>query len=262
MSRPDMKNYLFALILMCCPQSSSAADSGEEIRAIRAEMNVGFNTQPRNFDFISTRLTENFTLIGPAGRFASPETLAKFYSNLTKRRPDVTWTRTSESIEVNDEWNNASERGTWREVWMEPDGETILTGNYQALWKREKGKWLLDAEIFIPLKCAGSSYCQPKRKTMRGSQPQSRGTATSCACGCMLFAPALIVIEKTATGYSAYSPDLGGCVATGAINQEVEQNMREAIELHLEGLRHEGYGCSPTQTPISTYVDVAVSPAA
>ena len=77
MSRPDMKNYLFALILMCCPQSSSAADSVEEIRAIRAEMNVGFNTQPRNFDFISTRLTENFTLIGPAGRFASPRNIGE-----------------------------------------------------------------------------------------------------------------------------------------------------------------------------------------
>jgi hypothetical protein len=164
-----MKNYLFALILMFSAQSVSAADSVEEIWSIRAEMNVGFNTQPRNFDFIFTRLTENFTLIGPAGRFGNPEALAKFYTSLTKRRPDVTWTRTSESIEVNEEWNNASGRGTWKEVWTEPDGETILTGNYQALWKREKGKWLLDAEIFIPLKCAGSQYCQPKEKRMRGS---------------------------------------------------------------------------------------------
>ena len=49
-----------------------------------------------------------------------------------------------------------------------------------------------------------------------------------------------IVIEKTGTGYSAHSPDLDGCVATGATKQEVEQNMREAIEFHLEGLRHEG----------------------
>lgn len=49
MSRPDMKNYLFALILMCCPQSSSAADSGEEIRAIRAEMNVGFQHSTEKF---------------------------------------------------------------------------------------------------------------------------------------------------------------------------------------------------------------------
>ena len=46
----------------------------------------------------------------------------------------------------------------------------------------------------------------------------------------------LIVIEKTTTGYAAYSPDLDGCVSTGATKQEVEENMREAIEFHLEGL--------------------------
>ena len=50
----------------------------------------------------------------------------------------------------------------------------------------------------------------------------------------------LIVIEKTATGYSAYSPDLDGCVATGSSKQEIEQNMREAIEFHIEGLRQAG----------------------
>ena len=46
----------------------------------------------------------------------------------------------------------------------------------------------------------------------------------------------LIVIEKTDTGYSAYSPDIDGCVATGATKDEVEKNMKEAIEFHLEGL--------------------------
>jgi predicted RNase H-like HicB family nuclease len=46
-----------------------------------------------------------------------------------------------------------------------------------------------------------------------------------------------IVIEETRTGFSAYSPDLAGCVSTGATREETEQNMREAIEFHLEGLR-------------------------
>ena len=51
----------------------------------------------------------------------------------------------------------------------------------------------------------------------------------------------LIVIEKCDTGYSAYSPDLPGCVSTGSTREEVEKSMREAIEFHLEGLRKEGY---------------------
>ena len=50
----------------------------------------------------------------------------------------------------------------------------------------------------------------------------------------------LIVIESTATGYSAYSPDLPGCVATGASESEVEARMRDAIQLHLAGLRDAG----------------------
>jgi len=49
----------------------------------------------------------------------------------------------------------------------------------------------------------------------------------------------LIVIEKADSNYSAYSPDLPGCVATGATREEVEQNMLEAIELHLRGLEED-----------------------
>ncbi len=66
----------------------------------------------------------------------------------------------------------------------------------------------------------------------------------------------LIVIEKTNTGYSAYSPDLDGCVATGRTRREVEQNMREAVTFHLEGLRLEGYEV-PEPNSYSTYVQVA-----
>lgn len=49
----------------------------------------------------------------------------------------------------------------------------------------------------------------------------------------------LVVIEKANGNYSAYSPDLPGCVATGQTNEEVEQNMYEAIEMHINGLRED-----------------------
>jgi predicted RNase H-like HicB family nuclease len=65
----------------------------------------------------------------------------------------------------------------------------------------------------------------------------------------------LIVIEKTETGYSAYSPDLPGCVSTGSTSQEITQNMHEAIEFHLDGLKEEGLEI-PHPTTLSAYVEV------
>ena len=50
----------------------------------------------------------------------------------------------------------------------------------------------------------------------------------------------LIVIEKTPTGFSAYAPDLPGCVATGRTRDEVQTEMSGAIEFHLEGLTEAG----------------------
>jgi len=66
----------------------------------------------------------------------------------------------------------------------------------------------------------------------------------------------LIVIEKTKTGFSSYSPDLPGCVSTGATRAEVEVNMREAIEFHLEGMQEEGYPI-PEPSSESAYLEVA-----
>ncbi len=49
----------------------------------------------------------------------------------------------------------------------------------------------------------------------------------------------LIIVERTETGYSAYSPDVPGCVATGHSKRATEKNMREAIAFHLEGLQED-----------------------
>ena len=66
----------------------------------------------------------------------------------------------------------------------------------------------------------------------------------------------LIVVEPTPTGFSAYSPDLPGCVSAGATREDCEAAMREAIAFHLDGLRQIG---EPVPAPASTaaFVDVA-----
>lgn len=66
----------------------------------------------------------------------------------------------------------------------------------------------------------------------------------------------LVVIEKTGTGYSAYSPDIDGCVATGSTKGEVEKNMKEAIEFHLEGLKLEKQEI-PRPNSYSDYLEVS-----
>jgi predicted RNase H-like HicB family nuclease len=65
-----------------------------------------------------------------------------------------------------------------------------------------------------------------------------------------------IVIEKAANNYSAYVPDLPGCVATGANIQEVNQQMKEAIAFHLDGLREEGLPI-PEPTTLCEYVEAS-----
>ena len=66
-----------------------------------------------------------------------------------------------------------------------------------------------------------------------------------------------IVIENAGNNYSAYVPDLPGCVATGATPAEVEALLREAIEFHIEGLREDGIRVPEPSSRVE-YVEVRV----
>ena len=64
-----------------------------------------------------------------------------------------------------------------------------------------------------------------------------------------------VVIEKAENNYSAYVPDLPGCVATGASVAETEAQIREAIEFHFEGMREDGTPIPPPSSQVE-YVDI------
>jgi predicted RNase H-like HicB family nuclease len=66
----------------------------------------------------------------------------------------------------------------------------------------------------------------------------------------------LVVIEPTDTGFSAYSPDIPGCVATGATREETEQKMHEAIPFHVDGLREDRLSI-PESRSFAEYMAVA-----
>jgi predicted RNase H-like HicB family nuclease len=65
----------------------------------------------------------------------------------------------------------------------------------------------------------------------------------------------LVVIEKAKNNYSAYSPDLPGCVATGATREEAESNMHEAIEMHVRGLQADKLPI-PESTSYAEYLEI------
>ena len=65
-----------------------------------------------------------------------------------------------------------------------------------------------------------------------------------------------IVIERGDSNWSAYVPDLPGCVATGDTLEETEREIREAIEFHIEGMREDGSPVPESTTQV-TYVEVA-----
>ena len=66
----------------------------------------------------------------------------------------------------------------------------------------------------------------------------------------------LIVIEKANGNYSAYCPDLPGCVATGKNREETERNMHEAVEMHVQGMLEDNLPI-PDSVTVAEYIAVA-----
>ncbi|NIO08659.1 MAG: type II toxin-antitoxin system HicB family antitoxin [Deltaproteobacteria bacterium] len=64
----------------------------------------------------------------------------------------------------------------------------------------------------------------------------------------------LVIIEKALHNFSAFSPDLPGCVATGATRQEVEERMRDAIRMHLDGMSADGLPI-PEPSAVAEYIE-------
>ena len=91
-----------------------------------------------------------------AGRDANRERMAAQF----KSRPDTVYVRTPTSIDVYTPWAVASERGEWTGKWTEPDGALEIGGSYQAQWRKINGQWLIQAELFVPTRCAGAAYCR------------------------------------------------------------------------------------------------------
>lgn len=90
-----------------------------------------------------------------AGRDANRERMAAQFKN----RPDTVYSRRPTTIDVYPPWAVASERGEWTGRWTEPDAVLEIGGTYQAQWRKIDGRWVIQAELFVPTRCSGAKYC-------------------------------------------------------------------------------------------------------
>ena len=98
------------------------------------------------------------TSVQTAGSQANQERMARQF----QVRPDTIYVRTPGIVEVFAPWNVASERGEWIGRWTEPDGKLEIGGTYQAQWRKIDGRWLIQAELYVPTHCHGSKYCRQR----------------------------------------------------------------------------------------------------
>ncbi len=157
-----MKTVALSLAcLWCCSACVSVVPSAEkQIRFARAQADAAFLR--RDFATVALPLVENVQLTGPVWRTLNKDELLKRHGRLCKERTDVSWTHFPQKIRINTNWRVAAETGVWRERWTAPDGPVEIEGSYSALWRQSRDQWLLDSEVFVPLKCTGGEYCRPE----------------------------------------------------------------------------------------------------
>lgn len=87
---------------------------------------------------------------------------ARRFAEQFAARPDVVYVRSPDSIAVFAPWAMASEWGTWRGGWTEPDGKVEIAGVYFAKWQKTPAGWRIQSETYVPSMCRGSSFCARK----------------------------------------------------------------------------------------------------
>ena len=131
------------------------------IRAARGQSNAAI--AKHDLDGIAAAWMDDVHVVSStsaqaAGKNANRERMAAQFKN----RPDTIYIRKPLTIEVYAPWDVASERGEWTGKWSEPDGPLEIGGSYQAQWRKIDGRWLIQAELFVPAYCRGGNYCHQR----------------------------------------------------------------------------------------------------
>ncbi len=150
--------FLFSLFII--PAEAQSSDN-QQIRELRKQYNEAI--AKHDSTAITKFLTNDFHVISSRNaEIRGSDANQKFLAQEFKMKKDVVYVRTSKTIEIFEDWNMASETGTWTGQWQEPDGQVKLFGTYYAKWHKVSGVWKIRAKIFTPLGCSGSKFCHTK----------------------------------------------------------------------------------------------------
>lgn len=133
-------------------------DEAAAVRAARADSNAAIARH--DVPGITRHWMPNVSIVTSTGTHGDGrEVNAGRMAAQFERRPDTIYVRTPSSIDVFAAWDVVSERGEWTGRWTESDGVVNIAGTYLAQWRKVNGVWLIQAEVFVPTRCTGSSYC-------------------------------------------------------------------------------------------------------
>ncbi len=151
---------LFAFPFAGC-QPGRMEEHGDEhqIRQVRDASNKAI--AGRDTIALAGTLAEDYHVITSRNAESSGRAvmLARFKDDFSTK-PDIIYIRTADQVDVFTEWKMAAESGTWVGRWTENGERVELTGRYFAKWHKINGQWMIRAEIFVPLSCAGDEFCK------------------------------------------------------------------------------------------------------
>ena len=153
---------ILVLLGALCPADHLLAQHSEDERLIR-------ETRARSNDAIAAHdltgiarawMPDVHVVSSTSAQTAGSQANQQRMAGQFELRPDTVYVRTPRTIDVLSAWSVASERGEWTGRWTEPDGALEIGGTYQAQWRKIDGRWLIQAELYVPTHCRGSKYCE------------------------------------------------------------------------------------------------------
>ena len=156
--RPSLILFVSILSMSMFGQKKHYYDDERQIRETRKLSNIAIATHDTLA--VAAYWTEDFLIITSRNfEVSGREANRQLFVSDFKTKKDVFYVRNPRQVDVFTKWNMASESGTWTGQWQEPDGMLKLSGTYYAKWHKIDGVWKIRTEIYTPLNCSGSSFC-------------------------------------------------------------------------------------------------------